>query len=289
MLDAIIAVTGENITAEELTEKKAERIEQLEDRMYSKVREFEETVVQCMKQRRELEAAKATIKEQDEYLEQEKFLSKWYENQTSEKLEEAKKLLAATKNLHSEKEILLAKLEHQFTINVSNEQITQKAVGNVLKMLDQFGNDETEKFMWSENKIKNKISERIFEFKENFQKSSDTFKNISIEFESIVKDNILSESKYYNNKINEKTNIIGDIFNQHEKLIDVLNFELLKTVEFYKKNSERVYNRANQMRELEEFSNSIVKEHQGKFWFRTDVNRKNRRHPKENQRKPNRN
>ncbi|XP_056631662.1 kinesin-like protein KIF11-A isoform X1 [Diorhabda sublineata] len=269
MLDAIIAVTGENITAEELTEKKAERIKQLEDRMYCKVREFEETVVQCMKQREELEAAKATIKEQDEYLEQEKFLSKWYENQTSEKLEEAKKLLAATKNLHSEKEILLAKLEHQFTINVSNEQITQKAVGNVLKMLDQFGNEETEKFMCSENKIKNKISERIFEFKENLQKSSNTFKNISIEFESTVKDsknalciknNILSKSKYYINKINEKTKIIEDIFNQHEKLIDVLNLEVPKTVEFYKKNSERVYNRANQMRELEEFSNSIVKE-----------------------------
>lgn len=269
MLDAIMAVTGETITAEELTEKKAERIKQLEDRMYCKVREFEETVAQCRRHQEELDVAKATIKEQDEHLEQEKFLSKWYENQTSEKFAEAKKLLAVTKNLHSEKEILLAKLEHQFTINVSNHQITQNAVGNVLKMLDQFGNEETEKFICNESKIKKEIEEEILEFKNNFQNSSAILKNVSKEIESTIKESknslcvrkyISSKSKYYIDKIRKKTKIMEDIFNQHEQEVDLLNSEIPKTVEFYRKNSEKIYKKVIQMKESEELNSNIVRE-----------------------------
>ncbi|XP_050511959.1 kinesin-like protein KLP2 [Diabrotica virgifera virgifera] len=49
MIDAIIAVTGEHLTTDELMDRKAERIRNLEDRLYSRMREFDETVQQCKK------------------------------------------------------------------------------------------------------------------------------------------------------------------------------------------------------------------------------------------------
>ncbi|XP_056646263.1 uncharacterized protein LOC130451330 isoform X2 [Diorhabda sublineata] len=98
-------------------------------------------------------------------------------------LKKQKKLLAATKKLHSEKEILLAKLEHQFTINVSKEQITQKAMqycmqlpilckqqGNQVPELLTYLKDFDKKLKDVTSDLENKYDEITVHTLENYKK-----------------------------------------------------------------------------------------------------------------------
>lgn len=107
-----------------------------EEIMKIRMQQFENTVKQCKKHQEELELARETVKQKDHILEQEKFLSQWYENQTNERMAEIQVLFSATNDLHNEKEILLAKLENVFSINANNESITKTAVQEALSAVD---------------------------------------------------------------------------------------------------------------------------------------------------------
>ncbi|CAH1104663.1 unnamed protein product [Psylliodes chrysocephalus] len=252
MLDAISAVTGETISADELTARKAERIKNLEDLMYAKLRQFEETVEQCKKHEQELETARATMKEQDENLEQEKFLSKWYENQTSEKLAEAQRFLNVTKTLHSEKQILLAKLEHQFSINVSNEMVTHKAVTEVTNMIDKFGCEETRKIKVSEEKVRDEFKKSVLDLHKDLSNSSSTIKELSEQCESrarkekngfSVKNCILTKTNDYLDAIRKKTLVFEGVLGEYEKQLNFLKLEVPKMAKIYRKNTEMFFDK----------------------------------------------
>ncbi|XP_072376972.1 kinesin-like protein KIF11 [Diabrotica undecimpunctata] len=253
MIDAIVAVTGEHITADELMDRKAERIKNLEDRLYSRMREFDETVEQCKKHKEELENAMAMIKEQDDILEQEKFLSKWFEDQTSEKLEEAHKLLSATKTLHSEKEILLAKLEHQFNINVSNQKLTHTAVSNAVHMLDEFGSQECKRIKLSEKKGKEQVEKNVLELQRNFHDTSNSIKKLPEDCETrireykngfSIKKTISVKSKYYLDTMREKTRVVEDVLSQYAQQLDLVKSEIPKMEQSYRQNSIKYFDEA---------------------------------------------
>uniref|UniRef100_A0A6P7FK00 Kinesin-like protein n=1 Tax=Diabrotica virgifera virgifera TaxID=50390 RepID=A0A6P7FK00_DIAVI len=253
MIDAIVAVTGEHLTADELMDRKAERIKNLEDRLYSRMREFDETVQQCKAHKEELENAKATIKERDDRLEQEKFLSKWFEDQTSEKLEEAQKLLSATKTLHSEKEILLAKLEHQFNINVSNQKITNTGVSNAVNMLEEFGGHECKRIKLSENKVKEQVKKSVVELQKNFDETFNSLTELREDCETrireykngfSIKKTVSVKSKYYLDTLSEKSRVVEDVLSQYEQQLTLIKSEVSKMEESYKQNSIKYFDEA---------------------------------------------
>lgn len=119
--------------------------------MRMKMQQFEDTIKECKKHEEELQIARNTMKQKDEILEKEAYISKWYENQTNERFAENQILFKATNMLNNEKEILLAKLENQFRINSTNETLIHGAIGKVLSLTDTFHKEVEDTFMFHKN------------------------------------------------------------------------------------------------------------------------------------------
>nr|CAH7741332.1 unnamed protein product [Callosobruchus chinensis] len=130
IVDAVYAVTGEEFTAEEIAERKAQRISNLEKAMHEKIKEFEKTVEECKHQREELKRVKNEVKEKE-------YLANWYEQYSTSTCGEIQSLLDATQTLNSEKEILLGKLENMFKANETHVNIARQSATAVLSMVDR--------------------------------------------------------------------------------------------------------------------------------------------------------
>nr|CAI5842972.1 unnamed protein product [Callosobruchus analis] len=130
IVDAVYAVTGQEFTAEEIADRKAQRISNLEKAMHEKIQEFEKTVEECKQQREELKRVKTEVKEKD-------YLANWYEQHSTSTCEEIQSLLNATQTLNSEKEILLGKLESMFKANETHVNIARQSATAVLSMVDR--------------------------------------------------------------------------------------------------------------------------------------------------------
>lgn len=141
------------------------------------MQQFEDTVKQCKKHQEELELARTTIEQKEATLEKEKHISKWYETQTNEKFSEIQTLFKVTNMLHSEKEILLAKLENQFTINANNETSMHNAISKALRTTDALRNDVEEKLALHRN-LQLQCREDIVERKTDLEKYSKHFKDV---------------------------------------------------------------------------------------------------------------
>nr|XP_023021818.1 kinesin-like protein KIF11-B [Leptinotarsa decemlineata] len=254
MIDAITAVTGEQITPEELASKKAERISNLKEYMEAKVRQFEETVELCKRHEEELDKAKAAIKEKDETLEQERFLAKWYESQSSEKFNEAQNLLKTTKLLNKEKEILLAKLEHQFNINLSNETVLQNAVRTVINMINKFEEEESSKMKASEQNMQMQFTENLLKLKDEFKNHTQTIKNGSGTLsKEIAKNNfsvqksVEEQSKEYIQVVKSKAALLGDVLFQYSRQLQIFKSSVPKLAEGYRSKTEEYFKNATEM------------------------------------------
>ncbi|CAG9854948.1 unnamed protein product [Phyllotreta striolata] len=175
VLDAVMAITGEPLTLSEMANRKVERIKSLEVVLQSKIKHFEETVIQCKRHKEELETAKAHLKEKDNLIEQEMYLSKWYEDQTMQKLEEAQHLLQTTKQLNSEKEILLAKLENMFALNTTNDTVIKQAVVKANNMCDKLEKGESARIGLMQKKC-NLIKDDLLSLPKTVQNSTDSLK-----------------------------------------------------------------------------------------------------------------
>lgn len=154
---------------------------------------FEDTVKACKKHQEELQLAQDVMKQKDESLEQEKYISKWYESLTNDKLEENEQLIKATNMLNNEKEILLAKLENQFTINSTNETVTQSAINKAMSLTDSFNKESEDKLAYHKNThlqfMKDftvqktdleKYAKHFKEVENNIIHSDDQFKGIAV-------------------------------------------------------------------------------------------------------------
>ncbi|KAG5898201.1 hypothetical protein JTB14_005581 [Gonioctena quinquepunctata] len=254
MLDAIMAVTGEQITPEELASKKAERISNLKEYMEAKVKQFEETVVLCKRREAELEKVKAAIKEKEETLEQERFLAKWYESHSSEKYQEAQNLLKTTTVLNSEKEMLLSKLEHQFNINLSNESLLENAVSTVVNMINEFGEDETSKIKSSEEDMQTELKDNLVELKSEFKSYSLTLKSVSEKLRSESMINGLSIQKSIEDHslehfeiIKAKAALLEDVLERYNRQLDIFKTSVPKLAEGYRAKTEEFFKTASEM------------------------------------------
>nr|CAI5852497.1 unnamed protein product [Callosobruchus analis] len=130
IVDAVYAVTGEEFTAEEIAERKAQRISNLEKAMHERIQEFEKAVEECKQQREELKRVKTEVKEKE-------YLANWYEQYSTSTCEEIQSLLDASQTLNSEKEILLGKLENMFKTNETHVNIARQSATAVLSMVDR--------------------------------------------------------------------------------------------------------------------------------------------------------
>lgn len=145
--------------------------------MRLKKQQFEDTIKQCKKHQEELESVRSAIKQKDAILEQEKYLSKWYETQTNEKFAENQTLFKVTNVLNSEKEILLAKLENQFTINAANETSTQNAISKALSVTETFQKDAEDNLTFLRH-LQLECKEDSIDRKTDLEKYSKHFKDV---------------------------------------------------------------------------------------------------------------
>lgn len=159
------------------------------------MQQFEDTIKACKKHQEELELARDAMKRKDEILEQEKFICKWYESQTNDKFEENQLLIKATNMLHNEKEILLAKLENQFTINTTNETVTQNAISRALGVTDSFYKEAGDKMAFHKNTHLQNL--------EDFNAQKADFERYSKHFKE-VKNNILHNDLFKGVTVKEK-------------------------------------------------------------------------------------
>ncbi|CAH1184025.1 unnamed protein product [Phaedon cochleariae] len=253
LLDAIMSVTGEQVTHEELSHKKAERIKNLEEHMQARVRQFEETVELCKQHQHDLELAKAAIKEKDETLEQERYLAKWYEDQSSEKYEEAQTLLKATQTLTTEKEILLAKLEHQFHINSSNQSVAQTAVSHVVDLLSDFGKEETARFEGIAKENAEQFRTYLIGLTDELRQSSGLMREIPSRVQQNSKNNFSAQkmigqySKNYLEVIDGKAALLNGVFDQYKKRVEYYRKSVPKLADEYRVKTENIFGAATSM------------------------------------------
>lgn len=147
-----------------------------EEIMRLKKQQFDETIKQCKQHQQELQLVRDEMKEKDDILQKERFLSQFFENQTNEKFAENEILFKTTNILNNEKEILLAKLENQFTINTNNETTTQGAINKALSITDSF-HKEVEEIMYTKN-LQSQCRDDVVNKKTDLEKYSKHFKDV---------------------------------------------------------------------------------------------------------------
>lgn len=143
------------------------------------MQQFEDTIKQCKKHQEELQIAHDTMKQKEQILEQEKFLCKWYEDQTHEKFAENQILFKATNILSNEKKILLAKLENQFNINVNNETVIQDAISKTLSFAETF-HTEIEDKLTVQKTLQTQCMDDCINQKSDLEKYSKQFKDLQM-------------------------------------------------------------------------------------------------------------
>ncbi|KAJ8951945.1 hypothetical protein NQ318_013613 [Aromia moschata] len=190
LIDGMEAVTGEKLTIEEIARKQSKRIEELEEILAMKIKEFDETVELCKRNKEMLAKAKAVIKEKKACLKQERYVSQTYEAQANQLQKEVKNLVSTAEQLSQESGILHDKLEKQYDIIITNESTARTAIAKVFELLDKVTADNA-KLMESDSCVGKQCREDVNDLKQSIEESLESVKRAIDKFNKIALDKVI--------------------------------------------------------------------------------------------------